>query len=62
MVVLLGGECQECKNFHKELLDGWDIACNAFPEGIPTKYINDVAGSELPECANGFRFEDKRKI
>ncbi len=50
--------CDRCIHAHKELLNGWKPACDAFPDGIPVSML-DVIPEKLPECNNGIRFEEK---
>jgi hypothetical protein len=58
-LVLLEGRCEGCVHFHDELLDGWKMACDAFPDGagIPLDYVFRIDPAELPECADGIGFE-----
>ena len=53
--------CDSCKYVHKKLLDGWNVACDAFPEGMPTGWLK-VDVTVLEECANGYRYEPKKKL
>jgi hypothetical protein len=49
--------CDRCKNAFEEMLDGWNTACKAFPEGIPVKFLK-IDVTKLAECANGYKFEE----
>lgn len=52
--------CVDCKNAYK---DGDKICCGAFPEGVPRPILdNKTDPRKMPECGNGFKFEDKRKM
>ena len=48
--------CDLCIHRHAVLLDGWNVACDAFPNGIPKGWLN-VDVTALAECANGIKFE-----
>lgn len=50
--------CDECKNKLPELIDGWNPACKAFPNGIADK-MRRADPRKLPECANGYKFEPR---
>jgi hypothetical protein len=58
-LVLLEGRCEGCAHFYGELLDGWKMTCDAFPDGtgIPLDYVFQLDPATLPECANGIGFE-----
>jgi hypothetical protein len=56
-LVLLAVRCDECVHCRRELVDGWKPACDAFPNGTPTSYLFLLDPAELPECADGIRFE-----
>ena len=50
--------CSECKHIRPNI-DGWRCACDAFPNGIPDKYLFDIDVTALDECANGIKYEKK---
>ena len=51
-------DCDKCIHEHEELLDGWNMACDAFPDGIPYELV--FGDAEIrSECNNGIRFEKK---
>lgn len=58
-MIYLDTYCERCKHL-RPLLDGWEMACDAFPEGLPRGFfMQDV--TKLPECANGIKYEPKEK-
>lgn len=49
--------CSYCKNL-LPLKNGWEICCNAFPDGVPSDYCFErIDVTKLKECANGYKFE-----
>lgn len=50
-------DCDNCKH-QRDNIDGWDCACDAFPDGIPDEYLFGNP-SKLPTCKNGIKFEPK---
>ena len=52
--------CQRCIYFHKELLDGWKTACDAYPSGIPGALCLHGTIEELKHCKDGFGFKEKQ--
>ena len=55
MTISLNNPCDMCKN-NIGKVNGWDIGCKAFPDGIPNKiYFGDARS--LKECANGYKWE-----
>ena len=58
-MILIDHPCDRCKHLFPDLLDGWNMACNAFPNGIPDKFFKDTNPSELTECNNGIKYEPK---
>ena len=53
--------CTSCMHYYKELKDGWDVACKAFPEGIPDEWLK-VDVTVLSECANGYKYKLIKEI
>lgn len=51
--------CDNCIHIWDKQIDGWNVACDAFPEGIPNKFIMEIDVRTLTECKNGIRFEPK---
>lgn len=47
--------CDYCKN-KLPLIDGWKMACRAFPDGIPYDF-DMLYSDEKEECNNGFKYE-----
>ena len=63
-MICTGYVCNECKHQHSELYDGWDVACDAYPEGnIPGKifYYSNIGDEIIKNCANGIGFEPKEE-
>ena len=61
-MICTGYVCDKCVHEHKELLNGWDVSCDAFPNGnIPESiYFYANEGDEIiKNCANGIGFEPK---
>lgn len=56
MTVCVNYPCERCKNYIG-LKDGWDMICKAFPDGIPGEFFKSINAAELPECANGYKYE-----
>ena len=52
--------CQRCIYFHKELLDGWKTACDAYPDGIPVSLGLDGTLEELKHCKEGYGLKDRQ--
>lgn len=51
--------CERCKH-SRDLIDGWNMACDAFPEGLPPKFL-DKDVENMPECNNGIGYERKEE-
>ena len=51
--------CDRCKH-QRENIDGWQCACDAFPDGIPDEFFR-TDPRKLTECNNGIKFEEKQK-
>lgn len=51
--------CDLCRN-RIGMIDGWKPNCKAFPDGILTRLL-DVDVRDLPECANGYKWEPKEE-
>lgn len=50
-------DCSNC--IHKRpLKDGWDLCCDAFPDGIPIGFPFGLV-KEMKECNNGIGYEEK---
>ena len=57
-IMIMLSDCDKCIHEHEELLDGWNMACDAFPDGIPYELV--FGDAEIrSECNNGIRFEKK---
>jgi hypothetical protein len=51
-------DCSRCVHL-RPLKDGWNYACDAFPDGQPCGFPFGTA-SELKECNNGIKFEERK--
>ena len=52
--------CDDCEHIRKERIDGWNVACDAFPKGIPAEHLKqDVR--KLKECSNDIGYKEKTK-
>lgn len=51
--------CDNCKHKHEGKIDGWKNSCDAFPDGIPSKFICYEEPKNLPECNSGIGFEPR---
>jgi hypothetical protein len=60
-MIAVDARCDNCAHCHSVLADGWKPACDAFPHGIPAELYLHTDPAELPECANGIRFEPQKK-
>jgi hypothetical protein len=62
-MLTIGFPCDTCKHLHKELLKGWNVSCDAYPEGIPLEYIPSKSNykdpREMESCAPDFKYERK---
>jgi len=57
-LIVVDWVCDSCKHEHDELIDGWNVSCEAFPNGMPKGWPSlDV--TKLKECANGIKYEPK---
>lgn len=56
-MIIIGHPCEKCKHIHSNLIDGWNVACDAFPKGFPKGFPFNVNVTELEECNNGIKFE-----
>lgn len=52
--------CDNCKH-QRPNIDGWNCACDAFPEGIPGEFMCYSDPKKLKECNNGIGYEPKDK-
>lgn len=57
----IGTICAGCRNKNEELYEGWRTACKAFPEGIPSEYIDDIDYKNKKVCNNGIGYEPESK-
>ncbi len=57
-MICVGYPCSKCIH-QRENIDGWKCACDAFPKGIPSKFLFDIDVTKLDECNNGIKFEAK---
>ena len=48
--------CDKCKNKYKELVNGWDVGCKAYPDGIPDDVYFKTDVTKLAECNNGYKY------
>ena len=51
-------DCDKCK--HKRANKGFQMCCDAFPDGIPYDFDETVV-KELKECNNGIGYEDLQR-
>ena len=60
MSIKLNHPCTRCKNSIKRdpSIPYGKHKCNAFPDGIPYKYLWEKNVTELEECNNGYKFEE----
>lgn len=49
-------DCNKCK--HKRERKGFQMCCDAFPDGIPYSF-DDEKVKEMKECNNGIGYEPK---
>ena len=55
-MICLDYSCDKCKNRLPGLVDGWEPACTAYPDGIPSAYFCRV--EPKPKiCNNGIGYE-----
>lgn len=47
--------CSNCK--HKREKIGFQMACDAFPDGMPYDFNDDIV-EEIKECNNGIGYEE----
>lgn len=57
-MILVDMPCDKCIHLRPNI-DGWNCACDAFPTGIPDKYLFELDVTQLPECNNGIGYEEK---
>lgn len=51
--------CDQCIHLRKEKIDGYKVACDAFPNGIPGEHLKkDI--EHLKECNNSIGFETSK--
>lgn len=48
-------DCVTCKH-QRDLLDGWEFCCDAFPEGAPYDFKFGLV-KQMKECNNGIGYE-----
>lgn len=54
-------DCDKCKFYTGLNQETKQMTCKAFPTGIPVKYVfGDVNVHEINECANGFKYTEKK--
>lgn len=53
--------CMNCIHIRPNI-DGWKCACDAFPDGIPDKYLFFEDVTKLSECNNGIGYEPEENI
>lgn len=58
-MICIGYACDSCKH-KRPKVDGWKPACDAFPEGIPSKLIVYAKKEDLNECNNGIGYEPEK--
>lgn len=60
MIPVIIFACVDCKNTYNK--DN-KLCCGAYPDGIPRTILdNKTDPRKLPECGNGYKFEDGRKL
>lgn len=57
-MICIGYACDSCKH-QRENIDGWNCACDAFPDGIPSKWALYKTAEEMKVCNNGIGYEKK---
>ena len=56
LLICIGYSCDNCTHQHEDLIDGWKTACDAFPDGIPSRFACLV--EPKPKiCNNGIGYE-----
>lgn len=53
--------CDRCQNKRKEMINKYHPTCNAFPDGIPYKFLRENDVTQIKECNNGIGFEEEQK-
>lgn len=59
-MIFIDTPCDHCKHIRPNL-DGWKMNCDAFPEGLPKRFMLDNDVTKLKECNNGIGYEQKDK-
>ena len=59
-MIYFDSPCERCKHI-RPLVDGWNMSCDAFPNGFPRYFLRDYDVTKLKECANGIKFEPKEE-
>lgn len=49
--------CDNCKYLREELKDGWEVCCEAYPNGIPNDIYFKSNSWELKDCGHGYKYE-----
>ena len=58
-MVIIDEGCSKCKHRYKELIDGWNLACEAYPKGVPVEICVKSDVRKLKERAPGFKWAPK---
>lgn len=56
----VGTNCDGCKYRHKELKDGWNVVCDAYPNGIPCAVIASFDKELVKDCGGGYKYEKEK--
>lgn len=57
-MICIGYLCDDCKH-QRENIDGWNCACDAFPDGIPEERLLHANVENSGECNNGIGYEKR---
>ncbi|MGI5825234.1 MAG: glutamyl-tRNA amidotransferase [Bacillota bacterium] len=59
-MITVNHACDYCKHQSDKLIKGYLSCCKAYPDGIPDEYYITIDPKELEECANGYKWEEKK--
>lgn len=57
-MICIDDHCSACKHI-RDNIDGWKMACDAFPDGIPNEILlmKKEEWTKMRECNNGIGYE-----
>lgn len=50
--------CDRCIHSRDKMINKYQPTCDAFPDGIPYKFLRENNVTEISECNNGICFEE----